>query len=423
MRYDSGVARTISATLLITQSLASAGLIANATINPIIGEQLSGQAALAGVPGTLLLLGAASSAYPAGQFMQRAGRRPGLALGFAVGAIGMVIGGAAVVIHSFLLFLLGLALIGVSRGAIDQARYAAADAQTPERRSRAIANVVFAGTVGAILGPKLVAPLGAMMQQLGLDPLSGSMFGGAALFAIAAVLIMQFLRPDPRDIAAHLAQSVGEQPSAPGVAAAASRSLAELLQRPTARLAAVAMIFGQGVMVLVMTVTSLHMHHHGQDLDAIATVLSSHTLGMFLFSPLVGRLADRIGRRAVIEIGSLILMAGCLLAPFSLATPWIALALYLVGLGWNFCYIGGSSLLTDGLAGAERSRLQGGADITVNAASAVGSLGSGFVMAAAGFGTLCVVGLCCALPPLLLALWQRFTERGPRSARPAYAKD
>src|SRR5262245_65915875 len=133
--YSDGAARRITWILFVAQSIGSAALIANATVNPIVGAELSGNDALAGLPSTLLLLGAASAAQLAGYLMQRVGRRWGLALGFFVGLVGMIVGGIAIVAHNFPLFLFGLLLIGGARGAVDQSRYAAADAQIPERRA------------------------------------------------------------------------------------------------------------------------------------------------------------------------------------------------------------------------------------------------------------------------------------------------
>src|SRR5262245_66685399 len=122
--YSAKAARRITWTLFVTQSLGSAALIANATVNPIVGAKLSGSDALAGLPSTLLLLGAASAAQPAGKLMQRMGRRWGLALGFFLGTLGMIVGGIAIVTHLFALFLLGLLLIGGARGAVGPRRYA-----------------------------------------------------------------------------------------------------------------------------------------------------------------------------------------------------------------------------------------------------------------------------------------------------------
>jgi MFS family permease len=236
-------------TLFITQCLGSAALIANATVNAIVGATLSGRDDLAGLPGMLLLIGAAGAAPWAGRLMQRRGRRPGLALGFFVGMVGMIISGSAIVTHSFALFLLGLLLIGAARGAVDQSRYAAADAQIPDRRARAISTVVFAGTVGAIAGPALVQPSGLLLGSLTFDPLAGPMWSGAILFGLAGLLIFVFLRPDPREIgrALEIAEPEAQHPT--GVA----RPLREIMRQPAAWLALIAMVIGQAVMVLVNT--------------------------------------------------------------------------------------------------------------------------------------------------------------------------
>lgn len=402
LTYSTGAARRIAWTLFVTQSLASAALIANATVNPIIGAKLSGQDALAGLPGTLLLLGAAGAAYPAGWLMERAGRRGGLALGFLSGLAGMLIAGVSVVAHVFPWFLLGLLLIGCARGAIDQSRYAAADAQLPDRRAKAISTVVFAGTIGAIAGPALVAPMDGLAERLGGDPLAGTMFSGAALFAIGGVLIVAFLRPDPRDLGRAIAAAF---PPA-GQVVGHARPLREIVRLPAARLATVAMVFGQMVMVLVMSVASLHMHNHQHGLGDVSLVIMAHTLGMYGLSVVTGPLADRVGRGVAIACGAGLLIGGSLLAPTSLLTPWIALALFMVGLGWNLCYIAGSSLLADMLAPAERGQVQGANDLVVNLVSAASSLGSGVLLATIGFGAMCLLGAGLAVVPLALLGWQ-----------------
>jgi MFS family permease len=170
-------------------------------------------------------------------------------------------------------------------------------------------------------------------------------------------------------------------------------------------------------MVLVMSVTSLHMHHHNHGLDDISLVIMAHTLGMFGLSIVNGALIDRLGRKAAIGAGAVLLIAGSLLAPVSLMTAWLALALFLVGLGWNLCYIAGSSLLSDALAPAERPRVQGVNELVVNLASAVGSLGSGVILAYAGFTALGVIGAALALIPLAALAWQALSDHPkPQSA-------
>jgi MFS family permease len=402
IHYSTRAARQITWTLFVAQGLGSAALIANSTVNPIVGADLSGSDALAGLPGTLLLLGAASAAQPAGRLMQRIGRRWGLALGFCIGALGMIIGGTAIVVHSLPLFLLGLLLIGAARGAVDQSRYAAADAQLPDRRGQAISTVVFAGTIGAVAGPKLVGPSGNLLGGLGLPPLVGPMWIGALLFGLAGLLIAALLRPDPRDLARTIAAAYADTRQSSGPA----RQLRQILRLPNAQLALAAMVTGQVVMVLIMSVTSLHMHHHQHSLDDAGTVIMAHTLGMFGLSVLTGPLADRLGRPLTIAGGALLLFAGSLLAPTSQTTGWLALALFLVGLGWNLCYIAGSALLAEILAPAERGRIQGTTELIVNLASATSSLGSGFILAGLGYTALGLAGAALALLPLALLGWQ-----------------
>lgn len=396
------VTRRIIGALFVTQSLASAAFIANIAVNAIVGAQLSGNDALAGLPATLMLAGAALSAYPAGRAMQRFGRRPGLTVGMLLGLAGMLIDGVAVISHSFWLFLVGLFLVGMARGITDQSRYAAADAVPPARRAGAISTVVFAGTIGAVGGPLLVGPLGRIAAAGGLPDLTGPMFGGALLFALAALILFAFLRPDPRVLAL---QQANQPVSATTTPLTATRSLPTILRVPLVRAGLISMVLGQVVMVLVMSVTSLHMSHHHHGLDSISLVIGAHTFGMFGLSMITGRIADRLGRPLTIIVGAFLLIAGALIAPASLLTSWLALGLFLVGLGWNFCYIAGSSLLADAITPSERGAVQGTSDLLVNLGSALGSLSSGFILAGFGYLVLCIIGAVLSLAPLSAALW------------------
>jgi MFS family permease len=236
---------------------------------------------------------------------------------------------------------------------------------------------------------------------MSLDPLAGPMWSGALLFALAGGLIVAMLRPDPRDMAREIAATHPDTrlPSGP------ARSLREIARLPAAQLALVAMVFGQVVMVLVMSVTSLHMHNHSHGLGDVSLVIMAHTLGMFGLSILTGPLADRIGRPRTIAGGAVLLIVGSLLAPVSLRTEWLALALFLVGLGWNLCYIAGSSLLSDILAPSERGSVQGANELVVNLASATSSLSSGVILAGLGYTALGLAGAGLSLLPLALAGW------------------
>jgi MFS family permease len=163
------------------------------------------------------------------------------------------------------------------------------------------------------------------------------------------------------------------------------------------------MILGQVVMSMLMVITSLHMKDHHHPLGRIAAVISSHVVGMYAFSVVSGRLADRWGRRPTILAGAVLLSLACLTAPLSPAALPLGVSLFLLGLGWNLCYVGGSSLLADQLAPAERARVQGFNDFLMGAASAAGSLGSGWVFAAVGYGAMGLVAAAAALVPFVLA--------------------
>jgi MFS family permease len=407
MRDYPAIARKITFTLFLSLSVVSAGLITTATVNAIVGAELSGVEALAGVPSTVFLIAAAGGAFAWGLIMERSGRRFGMTWGLVLGAIGSFIAGAAIVGQSFLIFLGGMALLGVSQAAMQLGRFAAAEVNPMESRGRAIANVVIGGTVGSILGPTLVGPTGRLAESLGVHELVGPYGASLMLFIIASGIVFFLLRPEPSQIARELASQSNQniQTSQP------ARPISEILRQPAVGVAMVAMVFGQMVMVMVMVITTLYMKKQGHDLTDISLVISSHTLGMYAFSIVSGRLADRFGRETVIAVGAATMVIASMGARLSPEVVPMAVALFLLGLGWNFCYVGGSTLLADQLSTAEQSRMQGFNDLLIGAASAVGSLGSGFVFAAVGFRAMGLIGAIVALLPLVLTLWWQVNRR------------
>jgi MFS family permease len=412
---NTAVVRRLTWLLFFGQSLGSAAFIAGATVGAIAGEQLSGEPALAGLPSAAYLLGSALAAYPASRLMERIGRRKGISLGFIIGIIGSLVCGFAVLGASFVGFLVGMAAMGVTRGFTDLGRYAAAEMHPPAHRARAISQVVLGGTVGALLGPALVAPMGRLAVNFSADALAGPWFAGAALFVLGLALIWLFLRPDPSDLARQIA---ADQPAAEATAQSQpARPWRVILGQTNTRVAVAAMVIGQLVMVMLMTITSLHMTHNGHGLGDVSLVIMAHTLGMFGLSVVTGRLADNIGRAPVITAGGAILIVACLLAPLSQRTEILALALFLLGLGWNFCAVAGAALLTDSLTLSERGRLQGTNDLAVGMVSALGSLQSGALFAVIGYTNLSWISLAVSLIPLLLAA--RLAMLAARAARPA----
>jgi MFS family permease len=401
----SRVARKITWVLFANQSLASAGFIASATINSIIGAELGGSAAFAGVPSAVYLVGAAFAASAWGYIMDRIGRRNGMVAGLVIGVLGNALVLVSIGISSFFLFLTGMVMMGITNAAVVLGRFAAAEVNPPEKRGSAISNVVLGGTFGAIVGPLLVGPVGNLARTLGMDELAGAYIATLVLFAISAVVVFLGLRPDPRDLGKQVAAA---HPDPALTDTGEARPIFEILRQPAALVAVSAMALGQVVMVAIMVITSLHMSDHQHNLSDISAVIASHTFGMYAFSVLSGRLADRWGRGPVILTGTSTLLLACITAPLSPDVFPLAVALFLLGLGWNFCFVGGSALLSDQLSPIERSRTQGTNDLLVGLASAIGSLGSGIVFAASNYTMIAIVSGVLALIPLLMTLvWIR----------------
>jgi MFS family permease len=398
------IARKITFILFVEQSLASAGFIAAATLTSIVGADLSHHSNWAGVPTAVYLLAGAFSSFVWGYLMDIIGRRGGLTVGLALGVIGSGFAVYAIMVSSFAWFLFGMVFMGIANAAVALGRFAAAEVNPPDARGRAISNVVIGGTFGAVFGPNLVGPVGEWIKPLLGNELAGAFVASMVLFAIGMVAVFFGLRPDPREVGREVAEKYPEAETGLGVA----RGVLEILRQPAALTAVIAMALGQMVMVLVMVITSLHMRDHQHTLGAISLVLSSHTFGMFAFSIISGRLADRFGRGPVILIGSGTLILACLAATISPDVLPLGVALFLLGLGWNFCFVAGSALLADQLAPAERSRMQGFSDLLVGLSSAVGSLSSGLIFAAVGYNTMAFISAIAALIPLIaVAVWMQ----------------
>ena len=394
------IARKITAVLFAQQSLASAGFIAAATLNSIVGKELSNNPSWAGVPTAVYLLAGAFSAYLWGYVYDAIGRRKGLTTGLSAGVAGSSLTFYAIAIHSFPLFLGGMVLMGIANSAVQLGRFAAAEVNKPEHRGRAISNVVIGGTVGSVIGPFVAGPAGTLVRSWGVDELAGAYMVAAILFAFGAIVVFTGLRPDPREIGAQVAEKYPETL----IKHKHVRGLREIFSQPAALVALVSMVLGQMVMVLVMVITSLHMRGHNHDLSDISAVIASHTFGMYAFSIISGRLADKWGRGTVILIGSATLVISCIAATISPDVLPLGVALFLLGLGWNFCFVGGSTLLADQLSPAERARTQGFNDLMVGLASALGSLESGFIFASLGYNMMAYVSAVAAFIPLIVVI-------------------
>ena len=398
--------RRIISTLFVTQSLFSASMIASIVLMPIIATDLTGNVSLAGLPNTLLFAGRALVAYPMGWLMDQRGRRFGITIGYLLSSIGALVSVQSIIAGSFIGFCSGTALFGMGRGVSEQTRFVAAEIVHTSGRARAISLIVFAGTVGAIGGPLLVPPSGSFAEQFGIHSDAGPYMLGAVLTAIATLLAFGLLRPDPLDIAKKLE---ADAPKPKGTVIS-TRPVREILSGSRVQLAIVSMVLGQLVMTLLMVITPLYMDGFSYDTRSISWVIMAHTLGMFGLSGVTGYLVDHYGRIATIIAGAILLIVAAVVTPIWVTVPTLMAALFLLGLGWNFCFIAGSSLLSESLSAGERGRIQGANEGLVAIASSVGSLGTGIAFGQGGILLVSGIGSALAAALIFYTLWSGQSE-------------
>jgi MFS family permease len=391
-------------------ALGSTGHIAAVTVATIVAADLAGSTAWAGAPGAAVVLGAAIGSTLLSRLMVRRGRRRGLTSGYAIGVAGAFVATGAVIAGSLPILLVGMMLIGFGNSSNQLSRYTAADLYPVARRASAIGIVVWGATFGAVVGPNLIGFTGGIGEDLGLPPYAGAYLLPVIFVGGAAILSFVMLRPDPYTLADR-SEPEDEEPDPGGV------SLDRIMRRPNVPVAIVALVTGQVVMVLIMTMTPLHMTEHGHGLTAVGLVISAHTFGMFALSPISGRLTDRFGPIRVVLAGLAVIASSAIL---SAAAPpdggaLLFVALFLLGYGWNMGYVAGSTMLTTGLGLAERTRVEGVTDSLIWSSAAAASLGSGFVMAAASYTTLGLLGAAMIMVPAWLLLTRR---RALEAARP-----
>ncbi len=389
--------RRMQWTLFAISALGSTGYIAAITVGTLVAAEIQGDATLGGVPTAAATLGTATAAGFLSGLMLRVGRRAGIIGGLLVGLVGAIGAVGAVLAGSILLLLVASALTGFANGVGNLGRYVAGDLVPPERRASAIGMVVWGATIGAVSGPNLVAPAGAVARSLGLPELAGAYLLTVGFIGLAALLAFALLRPEPYALADPSALVVRD-------AGTEAPSALALLRRPVVFVALVTLVAGQVVMVLIMTMTPIHLTDHGHGLPTVGLVLSAHTFGMFALSPISGRLTDRFGSPRIIFAGMATLAAAALMA--ALAPPdggfLLTLALFLLGYGWNLGFVAGSAMLTRGLALGERTRVQGIADGMIWSSAAVASLSSGVVVAGASYTALGLVGAGLLIAPVVL---------------------
>ena len=391
------VQRHVVRTLVVAQMLGGVGMSAGVAVGALLAEEVSGSARWAGLGGTFQILGAAVIAIPMSRLMAARGRRPGLVLGYvlaAVGAVGLITAG---VIGSFALLLVSSVLFGGATASNSQSRYVAADLALPQHRARDLSIVVWATTVGSVLGPNLVGPSAPVARSLGLPTLTGPYVFSVIGLLLASAVVSLRLRPDPLLEARRRRVADGDD-SGPAHGSV-GRGLRVIAGIPAARLGLVTLALGHVVMVSVMVMTPLHMAHGDAGLELIGLVISIHIVGMFAFSPLTGMAVDRFGGRAVAVVGSMVLSTGTLLASASPegGSPTLGLGLFLLGLGWSCTLVAGSTMLTAAVPAIERPGAQGASDLVMGLVAGLGGALAGVVVDRAGFAVLALAALGVAV--------------------------
>lgn len=407
---DPGLQQRTVRVLVAAQVLGGAAIGAGAAVSPLLAkETLGGDGTLAGLAFASLIFGSALAAVPLSRLMARRGRRPGLVRGYLIAMTGAGAAVAAAAIESFPLLLVGMVLLGSGTAANLLSRYAAADLAAPEHRARAISTVVWATTIGAVVGPNALGPAGRLAEWLHLPSLAGPFVMAFVWFAVAAAVVGVLLRPDPLIVAGGL-----EPAGAPASRRSALGELRLLLGDRSARSGLLAMVAANGVMVAVMTMTPLHLRDNGGSLEMVGLVMSVHVAGMFGFAPLVGSMADRRGSLPTAQAGTAMIVASSVLA----AAPGhnhavIGVALTMLGLGWSMATISGATLLIEATAPEARARAQGVADMTMGVAGGAGGTVAGIVVGTLGYATLSLTGAVLAGAALAL-LFMRSAPVRPR---------
>ncbi|MFO1444102.1 MFS transporter [Bacillus sp. Bva_UNVM-123] len=391
--------------VVLSQIFGGAGLAAGITVGALLAQDMLGTESLAGVPTALFTLGSAIAALLVGNLSQRSGRRFGLSTGFIFGGIGAIGVVLAAVMNNVPFLFASLLVYGAGTATNLQARYAGTDLANTTQRATAVSIAMVSTTFGAVAGPNLVEVMGRFAVSIGVPSLAGPFILAAVAYILAGLVFLIFLRPDPL-IVAKVIVNKGKVAEANG----AVKKPSDLsVNKQGVIVGATVMIVSQIVMVAIMTMTPVHMGHHGHGLHAVGLVIGIHVAAMYLPSLVTGILVDKIGRTAmVIATGVTLLLAGIIaaLAP-SDSMVLLVLALTLLGLGWNFGLISGTALIVDGTSLSNRAKVQGSVDVFIALAGATGGIISGFIVAQFGYTTLSFVGGFLSLLLIPVVLWSR----------------
>ncbi|MGD8215232.1 MFS transporter [Aestuariimicrobium sp. Y1814] len=365
--------------LALAQLLSGIGIASGVAVGAVLVEEVSGSTSVAGFAQTATILGAGLLAFPLSRLAHSRGRRIALGLGFGLGAVGALFILLGVQTRQLAVLFLGLALFGAATAAGLQSRYAATDLAPPQMRARAMSIVVWATTVGSVAGPHLSAPGAALGRLLGLNHLVGPYLFSVLAFVTATLVTLSMKRPQ---------QPLGEVHQA-GRNVSVAECLRVAWNHPMTLFGLVAVVTGQMMMTVVMVMTPLHMYHRDMSLEVVGIVISSHILGMYGLSPLVGWAIDRLGAPKVIHTGMVLFLAafavGILDAVGQSHLVRLIPALTLLGVAWSCTMLAGSALVTATVDPGIRVPMQGTVDAFMNFGAAGITAFAGVVLAWQGF--------------------------------------
>jgi MFS family permease len=381
--------------VLVTSNVLGGVAVASGfAVAGLLAENISGSTSMAGLVATSTTLGSAILAVPLARLARSRGRRMSLTAGYLIALGGAVLSIVAAQVDSLALLLVAGCLFGSGSAANLQSRYAATDAADPRHVARSLSLVVWATTIGVVVGPNLTGVGGSLGESVGVLALAGPYLFSVGAFALSLATVWFGLR---RLHQATTRTKLERQPLA--------ATFRVVMAIPQARLGLLSIATAHAVMVGVMSMTSVHLRHHGASLTIVGFVISAHVAGMYALSPVMGWLADRLGRIPTIGIGLAILASALTVAALAPddAHTLTALALVLLGLGWSACLVSGSTLLSSSVPEDIRTSAQGLSDLTMGALASIAGTASGPILANLGFHWLAVLCGLLLIPAALLA--------------------
>ncbi|WJD83573.1 MFS transporter [Priestia megaterium] len=386
----------------LSQIFGGAGLAAGITVGAILAQQMLGTDAVSGLPTAMFTLGSAGAALAVGRLSQRYGRRFGLATGFIVGGIGAIGVIFSAIINSIFLLFASLLIYGAGTATNLQARYAGTDLASTKQRATAVSMAMVFTTFGAVAGPNLVNVMGDFALSIGVPALAGPFILAAAAYILAGLVFFIMLRPDPLLIARAIEANKQERDTQQNLT-----NTEQSTNKKGMAVGATVMVLTQIVMVAIMTMTPVHMGHHGHGLREVGIVIGAHIGSMYLPSLVTGILIDKIGRTAMtITSGVTLLLAGLVaaIAPSS-SMGFLVFALCLLGLGWNLGLISGTAQIVDATDPSTRAKTQGTIDVLIALAGASGGALSGMVVAHSSYAILSLTGGILSLILIPVVIW------------------